>query len=65
MSGASEGRVAEVRFAKTRPNEASNFVCFDSAHPTYLERICVRTIVARIFIVPALSEREERLRVKK
>ena len=33
---------------RTRLTEASVAVCFDSAHPTYLETICVLSNVAQI-----------------
>ena len=36
---------------ETRLTEASNFVCFDSAQPTYLETICVHSDVPQICVV--------------
>ena len=33
-------------FVETRLTEASSIVCYDSAHPTYLETICVHSVVA-------------------
>ena len=36
---------------ETRLTEASNFVCFDSAHPKYWETICVHSDVAQIWVV--------------
>ena len=39
---------------RTRLTEASVAVCFDSAHTTYFETICVLYYVAQIWVVPAL-----------
>ena len=37
---------------RTRLTETSVAVCFDSAHPTYFETICVLSYVAQIWVVP-------------
>ena len=41
---------------RTRLMEASVAVCFDSAHPTYLETIFVLSCVAQIWVVPSCAE---------